>query len=181
MRACACVCVCVCGWVGGWMRCGLQLKNAHLVRNKRLLRGGSGSVHSWRRFPGRVAACEACPQGPHQNLPRFMKTVIVRGASSVPEQGRARYRKKKFFPIERNRLHQLDAPPLAPTHLRSKRNGGCCNGRSSPTPLNPTSDRNFGLRDCLQKNRVVLQTDTDGRDRNPFAIQTTQPSRTAFI
>ena len=128
--------------VGGWLDAlRVQLKNAHLVRNKRLLRGGSGSVRSWRQFPGRVAAREACPQGPHQNLPRFMKTVIkVRGASSVPEQGRAQYRKQRFFPIERNRLHELDTPPLAPTHLRSKRNGGCCNGRSSPTPLNPTSE-----------------------------------------
>ena len=33
-------------------------------------------------------------------------------ASSVPEQGRAQYRKQRFFPIERNRLHELDTPPL---------------------------------------------------------------------
>ena len=121
-----------------------------------IMRTSAGSVRSWRQFPGRVAAREACPQGPHQNLPRFMKTVIkVRGASSVPEQGRAQYRKQRFFPIERNRLHELDTPPLAPTHLRSKRNGGCCNGHGSPTPLNPTSDRNFT---ASKKNRGVSDT-----------------------
>ena len=63
-RVGACVCVCV------RVRVCVCLREACLCT---------------RRFPGRVAAREACPQGSHQNLPRF---VCLRVHAPVPRPRR---------------------------------------------------------------------------------------------
>ena len=71
---------------------------------------------------------------------------------------------KRFFPIERNRL---DTPPLAPTHLRSKRNGG----RVRTTSVNAFKRSLFPEpRRFLKKRQFRWRGSYNGRTRNSAAI-----------